>query len=269
MDWVPITVHPSPVLKFLPALIAGCTPVEANFLNYSQTPAGSTYLWDLGDNTLSHIKNPSHTYTVPGQYTVTLTIETPYGCKRSLTVPKMVTVYGLPEANFSQSANTINMLDPVVSVTDYSIDAVNWEWDFGDASPISYDQNPVHECGDTGSFEIKLLVTSSGGCPDSSYGRLFVEDVFSIYIPNAFTPNGDGVNDSFIAKGVGFTDYDMWIIDRWGKQIFHSTSPSDPWDGSYYHNNNLCQNDVYEYVILVHDNSGKEHKFIGHVTLVR
>ena len=77
------------------------------------------------------------------------------------------------------------------------------------------------------------------------------------------------LNDGFIAMGVGIVDYDMWIIDRWGKQIFHSSSINQPWDGTAYSSDSYCQNDVYEYIIKVHDNRGKEHKYIGHVTLVR
>lgn len=61
----------------------------------------------------------------------------------------------------------------------------------------------------------------------------------------------------------------MWIIDRWGVKIFHSNLPGMAWDGTFFGNGALCQNDVYEYIINVHDYNGKLHRFIGHVTLVR
>ena len=268
-DSVAVRVNPLPIVTFLPHLISGCTPVEADFLNYSTTPTGSIFLWDLGDKTYSNILNPSHLYTVPGRYSISLMIQTPQGCMNSLTIPNAVSVYGLPHAYFIQSSSIVSVINSTVQFTDNSIDAINWDWDFGDHSPASNDQNPVHQYGDTGSYRIRLAVTSIGGCVDTTFGRLQVEDEFAIYIPNAFTPNGDGVNDGFIAFGVGYTDYDMWIMDRWGKQIFHSTAKDQSWDGSYYSNGTLCQNDVYEYIIQVHDKSGKEHKFIGHVTLVR
>ena len=267
-DTASIVVNPLPKVAFLPHLISGCKPVQADFLNYS-TPPGSMYVWDLGDHTLSNTMNASHRYTIPGYYTVSLAVESPQGCLADLTIPNAVIVYGLPEADFIQSTNVTSILNSQVTFTDNSIDAISWEWDFGDSSSFSYDRNPVHNYADTGSYRIRLAVTSIGGCVDTSYGRLRVEDEFAIYIPNAFTPNGDGVNDGFIAFGVGYKDYDMWIIDRWGKQIFHSTAKDQPWNGSYYDDNNLCQNDVYEYIIAVHDGGGKEHKFIGHVTLVR
>ncbi|MBK8587410.1 MAG: gliding motility-associated C-terminal domain-containing protein [Bacteroidetes bacterium] len=118
-------------------------------------------------------------------------------------------------------------------------------------------------------YDIRLIVTSPGGCIDTTYGIVRVEPEFTIYVPNAFTPNGDGVNDYFFATGVNFADYEMWIMDRWGKEIFHSTEQSKQWDGSFYGNDNFCQNDVYEFIINVHDYKGKAHKVIGHVSLVR
>ena len=77
------------------------------------------------------------------------------------------------------------------------------------------------------------------------------------------------MNDYFFGTGVGFVDYEMWIIDRWGKVIFHSQEQSQHWDGSYFGNNSSCQNDVYEFIINVKDYKGKAHKVIGHVSLVR
>ncbi|MFN8145722.1 MAG: hypothetical protein U0073_14965 [Bacteroidia bacterium] len=62
--------------------------------------------------------------------------------------------------------------------------------------------------------------------------------------------------------------YEMWIIDRWGLEIFHSKNMQDPWDGTYYKNHTVCQNDVTN-IIDALDFKGKKHRFIGHVTLVR
>ena len=81
--------------------------------------------------------------------------------------------------------------------------------------------------------------------------------------------NRDGENDIFTAYGIGWKDYEMFIFDRWGLTIFHSLNRENPWDGTYYGDGTLCQNDVYVYKINIHDRRGKLHSFIGHVTLVR
>jgi len=112
-------------------------------------------------------------------------------------------------------------------------------------------------------------VVNANGCIDTINGFIRVSDDFAIYIPNAFTPNGDHINDTFTALGIGWTDFDLYIIDRWGLLIYHSTDPKSPWDGTVHSNGNPCQADVYEYIIRVHDRTGELHSFIGHVTLVR
>ncbi|MBK7431443.1 MAG: PKD domain-containing protein [Bacteroidetes bacterium] len=264
-----LSVYPLPQVDFTPQAIAGCTPVEVDFRNYYPQQSGSLFYWDLDDNVLSSDTNPTHTYTAPGEYDITLMIITPDGCSETKTVTNAVTVYGFPVADFYQSADQVPEFQPTVSFTDNSTDAINWEWDFGDGTSVTGEPQPSHEYSDSGTYNIRLIVTSAGGCIDTTYGIVRVEPEFTIYVPNAFTPNGDGVNDYFFATGVNFADYEMWIMDRWGKEIFHSTEQSKQWDGSFYGNDNFCQNDVYEFIINVHDYKGKAHKVIGHVSLVR
>ena len=266
---IPLIIYPLPEVDFTPHMISGCTPVEVNFANYFQQPSGTSYYWDLDDNTFSNDTNPVHTYTTPGEYDVTLTIVTPEGCAESQTVNNAVTVFGFPVANFFQSADQVSIFQPVVTFTDSSIDAVTWDWNFGDGSSVVDITQPIHEYADSGTYQVRLIVMNNGGCIDTTYGTIRVEPEFTLYVPNAFTPNGDGMNDYFFGSGVGFVDYEMWIMDRWGKVIFHSQEQSQHWDGSYFGNNSSCQNDVYEFIINVKDYKGKAHKVIGHVSLVR
>lgn len=268
-DSVYIDVHPLPVVQFTPENITGCTPVAVDFSNLVDPPAGSTYAWDLGDNATSTEAAPSHTYVTPGTYDVTLTITSDQGCVATQTIEQAVQVWGYPQAGFQQSADTISIFTPVVEFSDISTDALSWEWNFGDGSTASGEQFPVHHYADSGNYVIQLIVTSEGGCPDTVYGIVRIEPEFTLYIPNAFTPNGDGKNDGFIAIGEGVLEYNMWIIDRWGREIFYSNRFDKPWDGSVYGGDPTCQNDVYEYVIDVLDIRQRKHRFIGHVTLVR
>ncbi|MBL0104167.1 MAG: gliding motility-associated C-terminal domain-containing protein [Bacteroidetes bacterium] len=209
-----------------------------------------------------------HTYTVPVSYDIALSLTGPDGCRATQVIQDVVTVYGYPAADFIQSSATVSVFDPSITFTDISNNAVTWNWDFGDGTTDTL-QSPVHVYPDSGTYHIRLIVTSPGGCIDTTYGVLYVEQEFTFYAPNAFTPNGDGVNDGFVANGIGWAKYEMWILDRWGKEIYHSTDRTNPWDGSFYANDRHCQNDVYEYVIKVDDFRGDVHKYIGHVTLVR
>jgi gliding motility-associated-like protein len=266
---VAIDVHPLPLVQFTPQQISGCTPVQVNFQNIFSVPPGSTYSWNLDDQTLSSSANPLHNYTVPGLYDVSLTITTPEGCSASQIVEEAIHVFGFPQADFSQSDQSVSSLTPTVSFFDESIDAVWWSWDFGDGTTAFGDRNPSHQFADSGTYIVQLVVSSAGGCLDTITGVVRVEPESSIFIPNAFTPNGDGVNDGFIAQGVNIIRYEMWIIDRWGLPIFHSVSFDHPWNGTYMDNDRPCQNDVYEYVIEAMDIRGRLNRYIGHVTLVR
>lgn len=92
-----------------------------------------------------------------------------------------------------------------------------------------------------------------------------------LYVPNAFTPNGDGLNDTFGCKGEGITEYNLQIFDRWGNMIFESNDMRRQWDGNYH--NEIAPSGVYVYKINAKGSSanGKSKNLIsenGSVTLV-
>lgn len=93
--------------------------------------------------------------------------------------------------------------------------------------------------------------------------------VFSFYIPNAFTPNNDGINDEFYGKGEGILKYDMWVFDRWGNLIFHGKELNEGWNGKSNDESDVVQQDVYIWKVLLTDVFNNEHDYIGTVTLVR
>ncbi len=264
-----VLVHPLPDVVFLPHFIEGCTPVNAVFQNLSEAPAATAYLWSFGNGQYTSEKDPVHLYTEPGLYDVSLSVTSPEGCEASLIIPDAVRVYAYPSAAFSQSAHETSVLNPGISFYDESENAVYIEWDFGDGSPPSFEQNPHHEFPDSGTYVIRQIVSGAGGCFDTIYSTVRVEMEFIIHVPNAFSPNGDGINDGFIAKGIGYSEYSMWILDRWGTKIFNSNDREKPWDGTFFNNGNQCQADVYEWVLDVLDYKGKTHRLIGHVTLIR
>ena len=86
----------------------------------------------------------------------------------------------------------------------------------------------------------------------------------SIYIPSAFTPNGDGINDTFGVKGEGISDFHIYIYDRWGEVIFESTNPRTQWDGKF--KGKSVENGTYVYQLFAAGYSGKGKT--GAVTLV-
>lgn len=96
----------------------------------------------------------------------------------------------------------------------------------------------------------RVVSKGSFGCQSSA--DIFIYEFCSginIFIPNAFTPNNDGINDVFRIKGNNIALYSIKIYNRWGQQIWHSTDIGKPWDGSYKSRDHWVQNDIYTYII--------------------
>jgi len=266
---VTIIVNPLPDVAFTPIPVSGCIPVDVKFSDNSITPSNSTYSWTFGDGQISNEANPDHTYTEPGTYSIQLTVTTPQGCVSSLKLPDAVNAYPLPEAAFTTDKQTASILQPEINFTDNSIGADYWNWDFGDNFGTSAERNVLYVYRDTGAYRITLIAENIYGCLDTSYGEVIIEGAYTIYIPNAFSPNNDGKNDFFTVYGGGIQKLDMFIYNRWGERMFHSDNINRSWNGSSELNNSSCKEDVYVYLVKVTDMYGKKHELSGSVTLVR
>jgi gliding motility-associated-like protein len=91
----------------------------------------------------------------------------------------------------------------------------------------------------------------------------------TFYIPNAFTPNGDGENDYFTGKGIGIVNYHMQIFDRWGMMIFETYDLYQGWDGRANGGSGIAQQDTYVYKINLTDIFHQQHYYIGAVNLLK
>ncbi len=164
-----------------------------------------------------------------------------------------------------------SIVTPTINFINTSQGAVSYLWNFGDyASPTNTSTavNPSHEYMYSGSYTVTLIARSEYGCLDYVAKSIYIEPEFHLYIPNVFTPDGNGLNDVFQPKGIGIdeSDYKMLIYDRWGELIYESNNFSKGWDGSVKGNVRKATQDVYVYKIYVRDLKGNRHEFVGHVT---
>lgn len=203
-------------------------------------------------------------------YTVTLTLSTDSGCVASEIRPGMITVYPKPVASYTTHANLGNVLVPQVQFINQSRDYSTWTWSFGDGPQLdSVNRNPEHyyTSADAAKYHSVLLVANSYGCTDTAYVLVEIAPEFSFYIPNAFTPNGDGINDVFTGMGMGIVEYEMWIFDRWGAMIYHTNDISQGWDGGL--KDTGVKQEVYVWKVFLRDVSGVSREYAGHVTLLK
>jgi len=263
-----IVVNPLPDVDFTISPNEGCMPLEVSFINQSITSVGSTYQWNLGNGFTDNNSNTNYIYTEHGSYDVTLTITTPEMCTDSLVKPNAVNVFENPVAAFTSSPSTATILDAEIDFTDNSFLGATWQWNFGNGIGFSQLQNPAYTYPDTGIYTVQLIVGSNEQCYDTTYAQIEITGAYTLYIPNAFTPNNDNKNDFFFANGFGITSMKTLIFNRWGNKLFESSSVNGKWNGKSL-DGNQCPVGVYVYFIEVTDMFGKPHRYEGRVSLLR
>ncbi len=272
-----MTVNPNPVPAFTSSDSAGCEPLCITFQNASAIASGvnTAMSWNFGDGSSSGTGlTPQHCYTndsvfAPRIINVTLTVTSDSGCSSTKTKPHFITVYPAPVAGFTALPESTSIVNPVISLTDISTGADYWLWNFGGNDTTSIEHPLPHTYADTGTYKITLVTSTRYSCFDSIHHTIIIEPDFVFYIPNSFTPNDDGINDTFTGKGIFIKEYEMMIFDRWGNLIFYSDDINKGWDGTANHGTETSQRDTYVYSITVTDIKRQKHVYKGAVTLVR
>lgn len=279
----PVDISPIPKVNF-GSPFSGCKPVCAYFSDSSTVVNGTIvkWTWNFGDpssgSNTSGTKSPEHCYNTPGFYHVTLTVESDKGCKASLQKKNLIEVLSSPTAAFTSDVHEAEIFNPTIRFFDQSSGSpVSWHWDFGDKSittDTSVILNPRWTYTDTGKYNVCLTVKNKIGCSDFSCHPIVIKPYWTFYIPNAFTPNGDGVNDFFNGTGYNITEYQLWIYDRWGNMIYTTGKADNPetsksWDGRANNGQETAQEDVYVWKVHLRDIFKKGHTYVGTVTIVK
>ncbi len=196
--------------------------VTGGFGNYQ-------YRWSKGNSTgaVAELNDPGR---------ITLLVTDARGCQRSASLDITLPEFGDPNFTFEseglEKADILAMHDPIQFLDLSEGDITDWEWSFGDGFK-STDQNPVHTFASMGTYEVSLSVTDIMGCTNSYVRDLIVEQGFTVMVPNAFTPDGDGLNDSFRPHTLGLEKIQWLVFNTWGEVIFETDDiESSGWDGT-------------------------------------
>ncbi|MGB0882456.1 MAG: nidogen-like domain-containing protein [Vicingaceae bacterium] len=249
-----------------------CENFVTNFYNHTVSiePIVSTS-WDFGNGSFSSLFSPGYIFPLPGNHTVTLTVENNKGCTESF--QEIIEVFSNPIAKFKMSPNKPSMLNPTVNFINESIlfaeiDSFNWQ--FGEIAS-SIESDPIYTFSEdtTGNHIVYLKVTDIYGCVDSTDKAINISGNTSFYMPTAFSPNGDGINDVLIPNGFGILDegYSFLVFDRWGNLIFESKNKKMGWDGTF--NGSIMQTGTYVWELKYLDYEKINHSKIGHVNIVK
>lgn len=176
------------------------------------------------------------------------------------------------EADFTYSVISLGTMgeilvrDPVEFIDETLGNVIAWEWDFGDGTK-SNEQNPTHTYERPGIYTITLLTFDELGCVSSTSIEVEVIAAYRIMVPNAFTPNGDGINDTFMPKMRGIDEFEMHIFNKWGELVYSTFDMDDAgWDGRL--RGTLSPNGNYVYKIVFKAVDGEKGSQTGVFTLV-
>ena len=141
-----------------------------------------------------------------------------------------------------------------------------YTWDFGDGDG-SFLRRPVHTFDGVSTYETVVNVVTDIGCTDSDRIDVYGDVIF--YIPTAFTPDNDGLNDVLAFNGRQVRLFEVWIFNRWGEQVYHSTDLNEVWTGDVNEGTHYAPNGVYHWLIKATGFDTDAQEFRGFVHLIR
>ncbi len=250
----------------------GCVPLTITLTNLLANPDNVTCQWDLGNGDLQNSCSPlNYTFTDPGCYDISLIVTDVNGCSAEFFAGQQVCAMGLPDASFVMNDSIFdeggselvgNAVDPVLPIYSWTIDGVS----IGSDNDLVFETQGIG----TGFYEICLSTENDAGCVDQTCKTIEYKESFTMYIPNSFTPNGDGNNDFFYPvffSGIP-EEFDMYIFDRWGQMVKHFKDLNEVWDGTY--KSTLAPQDTYVWKVeyKLYNETGTNTK-MGHVNLFR
>jgi gliding motility-associated-like protein len=221
----------------------------------------TTRLFDMGntDTVKQSIVFP-YSYQGYGTFDITLTLITRPNCIYTYTSPIQVDPKPIP--GFIVTPTEVNILNPIITVVDQSVNAPLYQYFISDGSNY-LNGNFIHEFIDSGYYEITQIVSNPLGCADTLTKSVFVEFATTQFMPSAFTPNGDGYNDRFEPKGLGIDRYELQVFNRWGAKVFETSSNQTYWKGTNQ------DPGTYMYVVKIIMLDGRYTYRKGMVTLIR
>lgn len=238
-------------------------PIQFTDSTFATYEPIESWLWDFGDGSTSTLQNPVHTFAKPGgPQTIRMSARSAIGCRDTIT-------HTLPLAEFNLDAgnDTIIVLDYPFSLNGKGSQHYSW-------SPADYLSdpniaNPEVQFPDTGTYTYVLQGRTDEGCTDIDTIRIQVVKGGQIFIPNAFSPNGDGINDKVIVRIVGYTRITSFrIFNRYGQTVYASSVNNNPeWDGRY--NGKPGETGTYYWSIEVVDIFGETVTKSGDIILLR
>ena len=281
-ETIGITTNPLPIANISGNYVLCDDGQEANILIATTDGAPFYNIVYTNGTNIDSIPNATSNQTfktnTSGVYSL-LSITDSKGCESiNMNGFATVTINPLPDVAVSAHPTHTEITDPLIYFKNRSGNHVSGIWDFDDGQTQASNFNTInHIYSDTGTYQASLTTFSIDGCENTAYQTIIISPTFTIYIPNAFTPNNDLDNDYFMPILEGVQDFEMSIYDGLGQRIFRTTEYSNEycirgckatWDGTI-NNGEYGTIGIYIYHLIITDINGKLRNFEGTVTLIR
>lgn len=248
--------------EFSPVIYGDTILCDTTLVYTYSTDSYATYLWEAEQNGGAITTSTDETIDVqwPNGLGNTLSLATTdsFGC---VSPPTYVTI---DVNHILASYDTLPGGGAGTIIFDNtSLGADNYEWTIGDYTSSNEDEE--YTFTQIGEYDIQLIVTNDLGCSDTISGVLNIPALF--WIPNVFSPNGQGDNELFFIDAIGIKEYRLQIFDRWGLMMFESTNSA--WDGNNQRNNLPVPEGTYYFIYSAIDQDGKLYEYTGPLSLFR
>jgi|GEM_PF-1161140 len=245
--------------------LSGCPPLSVQFTGNAPAP-GQSYAWSFGDEFFSSSSNPSHIYELSGTFNLVLITRNNTGCRDTITAT--INVFPVPVASFTHNFESGNYYvgEDTLAFTNTSTGATNYLWTFGTTDTANAFE-PNYTYHNPGDYVLKLFAYNDEGCVDKSLSYIQVRVREQLYIPTAFSPNNDNINDYFYVESQNIASLKITIFNRWGHFFYSSEDVNFRWDGTFH--GEPVPLGVYGYLLTAIGRNGSEHKINGTISIVR
>jgi len=273
LPWFPLPSEISVKPKYSdPKCIPLKLEVESNFTPRIDFLTGYSYSWKISDISVDDNSSPIFDIVDSGYLDLSLSMTSINGCKLDTIFRDFAYTSPSPKAVFSYTPNEVSSVKPIVTFVNESLNASYNNW-YVNNELIGINENSIEDYtfDVVGLQEVMLVVENEEGCLDSMMQMVDIVPDFTYFLPNAFTPNGDGKNEVFKGEGVltEVSRFSMIIFDRWGSKIYETENIASGWNGRKNNNGAILPSGAYQYIIRVVSRREKKSIFKGTVILVK
>lgn len=256
----------------------GCVPLMLEFTNTTDPALYNSSGWLISNgHSELNVDQFNYSFNQSGVYDVSLTLLSALGCVNEVSYEQYITVHYPPTAGWTAEPQPTDATDTEIFFSDASIgNNLEYQWIFDTQQylGISNESSPVFNfpLGIGGQYVVQLIVTDANGCIDEVSGIIDIDDIFNIFIPNSFTPNGDGINEVFFVAGSDIDEsrFSIQVFNRWGHVVFESKDPNAVWTGNDQLGEYFVPNGIYNYrCVVVSESTGVRKEMDGFINLMR